>query len=319
MALRRRRDFRSRPLVSGFFDVKRVLVTGARGFAGRHCLPRLAALGYDVHALSSRAQPGGDAITWHRGDLLQPSCAAELSDAVRATHLLHLAWITEPGKYWSAADNARWLRGSLALLEEFARAGGRRAVIAGSCAEYDWRHGYCFEDTTPLLPATLYGRCKRALFEAAQPLASELGIEIAWARLFFLYGPGERPERVFPSVIRSLLSGVPANCTRGDQIRDFLYIDDAAAALVALVDHAAQGAFNVASGQPLALRDVLANIAEKLQRPDLLRLGALPACADEPALLVGDVHKLANQLGWTPSTSLDDGLARTIQWWRARQ
>jgi len=150
--------------------MSRILLTGATGFIGRHVLPRLQG---DVHAVTRHASPAGDGVTWHRADLL---ASAAIVTEVRPEVLVHLAWYVEPGRYWTAPENIRWVEASLALLRAFAAAGGRRAVLAGTSAEYDWQAlgGRCHEQRTPLRPATLYGAAKHALHTAAAPYAERL-------------------------------------------------------------------------------------------------------------------------------------------------
>ena len=167
--------------------------------------------------------------------------------------LLHLAWYVEPGRFWTAPENVRWVEASLALLRAFAGAGGRRAVVAGTSAEYDWHAvgARCNEQRTPLRPATLYGAAKHALHTVAAPYAEQAGFELAWGRIFFVYGPGEPEGRLVPSVGRALLAGRRVPTTRGDQVRDFMHVEDVAAAFAALADADATGAVNVASGDPV--------------------------------------------------------------------
>ena len=121
--------------------MKKVLLTGARGFIGRHCLPLLTANGYEVHAVSSAKQErrSGDPH-WHQVNLLDPGEVMDLIERVRPTHLLHFAWYSIPGKYWDSIENCRWVEASHFLLNMFANKGGHRVVIAGTCAEYDWRY-----------------------------------------------------------------------------------------------------------------------------------------------------------------------------------
>lgn len=145
--------------------MKTVLLTGATGFIGRQCLPLLRQAGFEVHAAARGHRQAGDGVTWHDVDLLADGAAARLVASVAPSHLLHLAWNTEPGRYWTAPDNFEWVRASLSLLRAFAEQGGRRVVMAGTCAEYDWRHGWCSETVTPRCPSTVYGTCKNALQE----------------------------------------------------------------------------------------------------------------------------------------------------------
>jgi len=273
--------------------------------------------GYEVHAVSSKAaSEDRSRVRWHEVDLLKPGRASELVQEVRPTHLLHLAWYAVPGKYWTSPENLRWVQASLDLLQAFALAGGRRMVAAGSCAEYDWRYGYCSEKVTPLLPATLYGACKHSLQLVLEAFARQTGLSAAWGRIFFLYGPGEYRTRLVSSVIGAVLKSEPAYCSHGRQIRDFLYVRDVADAFVALLESDVSGPVNIASGRPLALRDIIYRIAEKAGRQDLIRLGALRAPENEPRLLVADTSRLNSEVGWSPGYDLNQGLEETISWWK---
>jgi nucleoside-diphosphate-sugar epimerase len=234
---------------------------------------------------------------------------------VRPSHLLHLAWVTTPGEYWTSLENERWREASVHLVREFIRFGGRRVVVAGTCAEYDWSHGICDEATTPMRPATLYGRCKHALHLDLVQLTEAAGRELAWARLFFLYGPGEHRARLVPGVIESLLRGQPALCTPGTQQRDFLHVSDAAEALVRILMSREVGAFNVASGTAIPVAEVVGRIGRLLGASRLIRLGARPASSNEPALLAADVCRI-RALDWNPRFGLTEGLEDTIAWWR---
>ena len=237
---------------------------------------------------------------------------------VRPTHLLHLAWIATPGTYWTSPDNYRWVAASKRLLFAFARAGGERAVVTGSCAEYDWTAGdVCHETDTPLRPNTVYGRCKHELSEWAAAFGRARGVRVAWARLFWMYGPREHPARLVPSVARSLLAGTPALCSAGTQERDFLHVEDVAAALIALTRSSLTGAINIGSGDPVAVRDVIAGVAHACGRTDLVRLGARPAPPGEPPRIIADVTRLRAELGWRPQIDLTTGLRETANWWRA--
>lgn len=282
-------------------------MTGATGFVGRHVLGPIVELGYDVHAVHHRASPiEVEGVTWHRVDLLEEDIPIE------ASHLLHLAWYAVPRKFWSAPENLRWVEASLRLLRRFAAGGGGRAVVAGTCAEYDWSAGHCVEGVTPLAPIGVYGTCKNALREL---LEATPGLSSAWGRIFFLYGPFEPPEKLVASVIRALLAGEEVRLSAGAQRRDFLYVADAGAAFARLLDSAADGAVNIGSGQAVAVRDVAERIGRLIGRPELLRFGEP---GNEPPLVVADVGRLREEVGLEPRFALDPGLAQTIEWWRER-
>jgi nucleoside-diphosphate-sugar epimerase len=289
--------------------VKRVLVTGATGFIGRQTLEPLRTRGFDVHPVG-RAQGV---------DLLAPGAAAQAVGAVRPTHLLHLAWYAEHGRYWTATENLDWVGASLQLLRAFAEAGGTRAVVAGTCAEYDWDgDGRRAEASTALRPATLYGAAKHGLHEVATAYAGEAGVSLAWGRVFFCFGTHEPPERLVPSVACALLAGREALVSHGTQLRDFLGVEQLGDAFAALVDSAVTGPVNIASGEPLALRDLVSCVAQAAGRPELVRFGAVEARAGEPASLVADVGRLRDEVGWKPGESLTASVERAVAWWRAR-
>jgi nucleoside-diphosphate-sugar epimerase len=286
---------------------RRVLVTGAGGFIGRHAVAALRERGFEVLA-AGRAD----------GDLLSPGAPERLIAERRPTHLLHLAWNTEHGRFWSASDNLAWAQASLALYRAFVESGGERAVFAGTCAEYDWSQGICREDATPLRPATLYGAAKHAVQSAVSAHAAEHGPPAAWGRVFFLYGPDEHPNRLVPAVIRGLLAGERVAVTHGRQVRDFMHVADVGGAFAALVDSEVTGAVNVAGGEPVTLREIVSTLAARLGREDLIGFGERAAPAGDPAVLLADVTRLREHVGVQPRYSLEDGLDETIAWWRDR-
>lgn len=296
--------------------MKRVLVTGARGFIGRQCLAPLKELGYEVHGASSQlVTDGRRGMTWHRTDLFDWRAVEKLVARVRPTHLLHLAWVTEPGQFWTDSENEDWVDASVHLVEQFVAHGGRRCVVSGTCAEYDWNQGCCHEQSTPLNAATLYGQSKRALHTQLDELAAGSELSLAWGRLFFLFGP-HAPLQKFPAaVISDLLSGNPSLCSHGEQVRDFLHVADAADALVTLLDSNVEGALNIASGEGARLADIVQMIAGQIGRPELVTLGALETPSEEPPVLTADVGRLKGELNWSPKFDLQQGLQQTIQWW----
>jgi nucleoside-diphosphate-sugar epimerase len=237
---------------------------------------------------------------------------------VRPTHLLHLAWYTAPRLYWSSDRNLDWLAASLRLLRAFAAAGGRRAVVTGTCAEYDPSEGVCSEATTPRRPGSLYGVCKNALHDVALAHSAGAGYSVAWARLFYVYGPGEPATRLVPAVVQGLLEDRPVELSHGRQRRDFLFVGDVAAALARLLGSDFEGAVNVGSGDAMAARAMVDAIVERVGRPGDMRFGACETAAAEPPLIVADTTRMRTEVGWTPAIALDEGIDATVSWWRDR-
>ena len=293
---------------------KKVMVTGATGFIGRRCLPLLAAAGYEVHAITAQpvAHVAQKTVTWHQCDLLDQAACVKTVSKIAPTHLLHTAWIATPGQFWNSPENLRWLACGVTLIDEFYRGGGKRAVGIGTCAEYAWDTADSNEDSSSLRPSTVYGRCKHAMGLAFEAAAATYAGSAAWARLFFPYGPGESSERLIPAVIRGVLRNERVACTHGEQIRDFVFVDDVASALIALLDSPAQGAFNVASGKAISLREVVAVITAQTGNADLIGFGARPPPPGDPARVVADIRKLKREVGWRPSIDIATGIERTI-------
>jgi nucleoside-diphosphate-sugar epimerase len=294
--------------------MSRVMLTGATGLIGRYTLDALLAQGHEVHAVARAPGAKGGGAIWHEADLLEGSAVVE---EIAPEILVHLAWYAEHGKFWTSPENVRWVEASLALLRAFAAAGGRRAVIAGTCAEYEWSREVYNEDA-PLHPATLYGAAKHGLHVVSGAFAEQAGISLAWGRVFFLYGPFEAPGRFVPSIVLPLLRGEPAPMTEGTQRRDLMHAADVGAAFAALADGGVTGAVNIASGSDVTLREVAELIAQELDRRQLLQVGASPMRPGEPPALIADVGRLRDEVGWSPALGLRDGLADAIAWWRGR-
>lgn len=294
----------------------RVLVTGGSGFIGRQAIPALSARGFDVHIAGRAAVVGpGPGVTAHACDLLDAGATRVLLERVRPTHLLHLAWYATPGLFWTSLENLRWVAASLNLFLAFAEAGGTRAVMAGSCAEYDWAHSELDEVTTPLLPRTLYGQSKHALRSLLETAAPQASVQLAWGRVFFLYGPHEPPGRLVSDVAAALVARREIRCSDGSQERDYLHVEDAGRAFAALVDSVLTGPVNVASGACVPVRTILTTLGDLTGAAHLLKFGAANR-PDDPPRLSASVEILRSQLGFQPVYDLRTGLAHTVDWWR---
>jgi len=297
------------------------LVSGAAGFLGHHAVRALRARGFRVHGLSRRP-PSDESCTWHEADLLEGESVRRVLERVQPSHLLHLAWETRHDRYWTSPENLRWVEATAALCRQFHAAGGRRLVCAGTCAEYSWDEvlgwGPIDEYRTPRQPSTPYGIAKNAAFDLLTAYCGSVGLSLAWGRVFFPYGPGDRRPTLVPSIIRALREGRPALCTHGRQQRDFIHVADVGRAFAAVLGSEVTGPVNIATGIAASIGEVAKQLGSLLDRPDLIRLGALEARADEPTSLVADVRRLRDEVGFVPDIGLPDGLRDTVEWW-ARQ
>jgi nucleoside-diphosphate-sugar epimerase len=298
-----------------------VLVTGATGFVGSQVVRHLLTEDVEVAALvrpgSDRRRLAGitDKIQILEADLTDSAAVAAQLATCRPEACIHAAWYAEPGKYLGAPENLDSLRSSLALLEELARAGCAHVVAIGTCFEYEMNFALLKEDSHTK-PTTLYAAAKLAFSIVAAQRLAQLGIGMAWARLFYLYGPFEDERRLVPAAIKALTAGEEFATTSGEQVRDYLHIADVASALCALSRNKLPGAFNVCSGEPVTIAGLMQTLGELLGRPELIRLGAYPNREWDPAYVCGDNHKLRTQARWSQRYKLRDGLADTVAWWK---
>src|SRR3546814_3706819 len=113
------------------------------------------------------------------------------------------------------------------------------------------------------------------------------------------------------SVINSLLRGEVAQCTHGNQARDFLHVEDAASAFVALLDSKVEGAVNIASGRPVSVREMVLAVADCFAAQDRVQFGAFSVPANEPLLLIGDSRRLTDEVGWNDQRDKTIGIKQT--------
>ena len=300
----------------------RILLTGARGFIGSHVARLLVREGHDVYGVirnGTRRPPTTEPLPGLlevEVDLNDGAAVHEAVEAIRPECAIHLAWYAVPGKYWTAPENLNCVAMSLSLARALAESSCRRLVAAGSCAEYDWTHEILSEEATPTRPRTLYGVCKNAVRSTLEAYCADAAMEFAWARFFYLYGPGEPKQRLVPATILALLGGKTAECSPGEQMRDFLHVEDAAAAVRAVALSRVSGPINIGSGEPVRVRTLVETIAEILKCPAKVAFGTVPTVCGEPWKLVAEVRKLKTQTAWSPRFTLREGLENTVGWWQ---
>ena len=277
------------------------MLTGASGFVGRWALRALVDRGADVCAVC-RSRPEVDTkFTWLESDLLENNAAQMAVATCKPDVILHLAWTVEHGVFWSSPLNLSWVAASLRLAEAAAACGAQRFIAAGTCFEYCWPdEGDCDEQNTKLEPYSLYGVSKDATRRVIAAYLGERRVSFTWARLFFLYGPGERPSRLVPSICRALAVDMPAQCSSGLQIRDFMNVRDAGSALATVALSKIIGAVNIATGRPISVADLAQKVGFLAGRPDLVHLGALSDRPEGAYSNHGNRHAIAKG-NWVPS------------------
>lgn len=272
--------------------MKTILITGATGFLGRQILKSLSS--FDV-SLVPVVRPGKQIELSHcrnvdrvvtTADVFSESQDWWTNQCSKVDTVIHCAWYTEPGKYLDAAENLNCLSGSLKLAAGAATAGVKRFVGIGTCFEYDLSHRVLSVET-PVLPSTLYAASKASLYFLLSTMMSVHSIEFAWLRVFYLFGEGENECRFVPYLRRQLSSGLEAELTAGNQIRDFLDVSLAGRIVANLALESKVGVFNVCSGQPTTVRQLVERIADEYGRRDLLRFDRRKDHLFDPACVLG--------------------------------
>ena len=282
----------------------KVLLTGASGFIGRHLAKKLSHNGTDYLTIGRHPTDNHKNV---RFDLLSSEDLLPILKKIKPTHLIHLAWYAEHGKYWESPLNIDWLMATTRLIEAFCQSGGKHALVAGTCAEYDWRYGFCVEDLTPLNPGTLYGTAKNTTHSLSSYICSNYGVGLSWARIFFPYGAGESRKRLIPSLFDVFCTEKKPFGVNKHVYRDLLHVSDVAEAINLCSTKETEGAVNICSGQPLRLESIVSTVASLCNRTPDGVLSLESNRVGEPLLLVGDKQKLKN-LGWEQKVSFENGI-----------
>jgi nucleoside-diphosphate-sugar epimerase len=310
----------------------RILVTGGAGFIGSRVVQQLACRpGLEVALVLRettalwRLQGCGvhlndGTVRAARADLMDDGQVRALMGSYRPEVLIHLAMVYHPPGSAPAADVAALNYDStVRLLDAFLAASGRRFISAGTCFEYGPHDRALLTEETECRPNYDYAEAKARAAAAVIRAGAAAGAETAVLRVFAPYGPMEGRERILPQLILTGLTSGHLDLTAGEQVRDYVHVEDVARAFVA----AALGprlpvrnaVYNVASGVGCSVRELAARVEAVLGKPLSLAWGARPYRANEMMRLVGDGTRLGRDLGWGPRYDLAAGIRQTAAWW----
>lgn len=293
---------------------QRVLITGGSGFLGRRIVQLGLTYGIEVHSASLRADAPGSIN--HHIDLTDREHCVALIRKTQPAGIIHLA---AGGVRYGSGTFSDLFHVNVVGLEHLFSALDHPVpvVIAGSGFEYA-PQGQPVDERAPLMPTTAYGASKVAAFGVACGYA--LRLPVTWIRPFSLYGVGEQSPRLAPYIIEQAIQGQPCELTPGEQIRDYLYIDDAAKAfwmaLINTPEKAGMRVFNIGTGTRISLREFVEALGQTLKQFNLspqLKFGAKPYRPDEIMTYCAEVQQIDLALGWKAETSLQDGLRKMVE------
>lgn len=305
---------------------ERILITGATGFIGRHLAVRLSADGYQVGALvrhpSTPLPDFSHTITLLSGDIRNFDDLSAAFASFKPDVVIHLV------TYYAVMHRADEIgvmldtnvKGTVNLLEASKESGTVKLFInTSTCAIYKEMSRPLKEDDE-ILPQNLYAMTKLQAEEACDYYAGEFHVPCVTLRLFPPYGPGDHERRLIPYVIGSILNNSPPNLTTGKQEWDFVYIDDIVSAYLAILKaypfKERHTIYNIGTGQAVSVSTVVEKIRDSIGSDICLPWGSVPHRSHEVWFNSADISKADKEIAWKPVISIDDGLVKTIKWFR---
>lgn len=296
----------------------RCLVTGASGHLGSHLTELLVGEGAEVTALVRE-----ESDLWRlegvldRVNVLRRATASEIKRAAPEA-VFHLAWRGVAGDSHDAPEQLTVnVAATLELCQTAVESGCRVFVGLGSQAEYG-PHDAVLTEETPARPITAYGVAKLRAGVTTAKLCGLAGVRHVWLRLLATYGPKDDERHLIPSVISSLLRGERPRLTAGEQLWDYLYVEDAARAVAAAVNPGARGVFNLGSGRAATVRAVAERLRDLIDPSAVLGFGEVPYAPGQLMRIETSIERLRRATGWEPRVGLEEGLGRTVEWHRTR-
>ena len=304
------------------------LVTGAAGFAGSHLLDLLAGGGAEIVAWH---RPGGSPAfraprtTWQAVDLLDPDRVRQVIAAVRPTAVYHCAGAPHVGRSWDATEPtfAANVRATHHLLKALHESEVTARVMLPSSALVYRPAGEPLNEDAPLLPPNPYGLSKLAM-ELLGRRATSDRLVVTIGRPFNHIGPRQDPVFAasgFAKQVAEIEAGVRENeviVGNLDALREVTDVRDTVRAYQAILERGQPArAYNVSSGEAIAVGDILEMLRARARVPVRVRVDPDRFRPNDVPLLVGDPARLRDELGWTPAIPLSRTLDDLLDFWRS--
>ncbi len=274
----------------------RIAITGATGFIGQHLVPCLLGRGHEVLAIA-RDEKKSARFDWFQNvDFLScdvHSCSAEMVGRIASCDsVIHLAWPNLPnyGELFHIEQN---YPASYWFLKSLVEAGAKHLLVTGTCFEYGMQNG-CLSEEVPAVPGNSYGVAKDFLRRSLETLLTKFDFRLQWARLFYMYGPGQNPKSLLAQLDSAIARGESVfNMSGGEQLRDFLHVSEVAKSLALMTENSQHtGIYNVCSGIPISVRRLVELRVQEQNASISLNLGHYPYSPHEPLAFWGNNARL---------------------------
>ena len=265
------------------FKSKKVIVSGATGFIGQHLIPILLKDGYEVLAIS-RSQKRAETLPWFK-DVKFVSydfhSDQQITEVEGFRGLIHLAWQDLPN-YDSSVHLKKNLPYSYQFIESLINKGVNQVLIAGTCFEYGLKSG-AISSASTTEPTTLYATAKDTLRKKLTSLSLNKDFNLQWARIFYMFGKGQNSNSIISQLDFAIKNKQKVfRMSGGEQIRDYLPVEKAAEKLFYLYKSGNKGIFNICSGKPISIKNLVESYIEKKNSNIIPKYGYYPYSVYEP-------------------------------------
>lgn len=289
------------------YKMKKIFLTGGTGLIGTQTIPFLKQAGFEVYVLTIGDEVNHDGVTFIKGNLFDKQAMDNILEEVKPEYLLHYAWLSTG--LFNDNMNFDFLTSSVDLLKAFAKCGGKRAVMAGTYAEYGY-HNENLKEDMPAEPINIYSQCKDFVRQIAQSYCKNNGISFGWGRIFSAFGKETDPRRLTSHVVNCLNANQQVIIRSGSLIRDYIYTKDIAAAFVAFLNSPVEGIVNICTGKGTSIHDYVMKLASIMGKENFVIFKE--QSSPQQVRVVGDSTRLNKEVGFYPKYCIEKALKEIV-------
>lgn len=288
--------------------MKKVLLTGGTGLIGKETIPYLVEAGYKVYVLTIENEQSTSSVTYINGNLFNKGEINGIMSTIKPEYLLHYAWLSTG--HFNDNLNYDFLTSSIDLLKAFSRNGGKRAVMAGTYAEYGY-HSETLCENMHAEPINVYSACKHFVNKISESYCKNNNISFGWGRIFSAFGKESDPRRLTAYVINQLKNNEKVIIRSGSLIRDYIYVKDIAEAFTQFLGSSVEGTVNVCTGFGTSIHDYVMTIAGAMGKTELVEFDEQDSIQQKR--VVGNSGRLNNEVGFIPKYTIEEAIREILK------